>query len=122
MDHAEPVSFVKTVLPERSGLFIVSLKPNDLRILCRPGVYTFYRGDEALYVGSSRRLISRISNPNHEAATRSLDECTNITIQICKTELEARELEQEFICLLKPRYNKAVRKSRSVSMSWAGAR
>src|ERR1700676_4852668 len=106
MDTAKSVSFVKTVLPERSGLFIVSLKPNDLRILCRPGVYTFWKGQEALYVGSSRRLISRISNPNHEAANKSMNECTSINIQICKNELEARELEQEFIWHLKPRYNK----------------
>jgi len=101
--------------PERSWKSLWIL-PNDLRALCKPGVYIFWFGDVALYIGSSRRIISRISNPNHEHAPRALRECTRIEVRFFQNELVARDAEQELIFTLKPKYNIQRRKSSSVSM------
>src|SRR6266436_7271053 len=113
-EASSPVSLLKTVLPERFfDNLIVSIKPNDLIVLCKPGVYIFWRKQDALYIVSSRRLISRMSNPNHESARRAASECTRIEIHICKSELLARELEQHFITRFDPIYNISKRKSQS---------
>lgn len=99
-----------------------NLSPNDLRALLSPGVYLFwrkdvetqyywhrvskdYRGEVALYIGSSRRTISRISNPKHEKAQRALREATRIELRFCRTEEYARQLEAELIAEYQPLYN-----------------
>jgi excinuclease UvrABC nuclease subunit len=99
-----------------------NVSPNDLRALCSPGVYLFWRkkvqadyfwdreskdtrGEVALYIGSSRRTITRISNPKHEKAQLALEQATRIELRFCKTEAFARQLEAELIAEYQPLYN-----------------
>src|SRR5271154_1626438 len=93
----------------------ITISANDFRALCMPGVYVFWRlqvGSErvALYIGSSRRVISRMSNPNHDQAQRALRECTQVELILCKNEIEARALEQRLIDGERPLYNVRIRK------------
>ena len=99
-----------------------NISPNDLRALCSPGVYLFwrknveteydaerkekdFRGEIALYIGSSRSTISRISDPKHEKVQKALKEATRIEIRFCQTEAYARELEARLIEFFQPLYN-----------------
>lgn len=105
-----------------------NVSPNDLRALCSPGVYLFWRknvetnyywkreskdsrGEVALYIGSSRRTIARISNPMHAKAQQALREATRIELKFCRTEEYARELEAELIAKYQPLYNVLCKKN-----------
>lgn len=98
----------------------VDIRPNDLRAMCQPGIYLFWKrvpdGSEiALYIGSSRRIMSRISNPKHHKAQMALKEATRVEMRFSGSEAEAREVEQWLIEKYRPLYNERVRKTTSVS-------
>jgi hypothetical protein len=106
------------------------INPNDFRALCSPGVYIFWRKESddrlnvsyrgtALYVGSSKRMMSRMCNPRHNQAQQALKECNQISIRFCANELSARDYEQYLIMKLKPKYNVAVRKNISAKSDFS---
>lgn len=109
-------------------LDILNINPNDLRFLCSPGVYLFWqkpirdgnlKGEIALYIGSSKRTIARMADRSHEAAQKSLRECTRVEIRFCESEEKARELESMLIQMFKPKYNVHCRKNKSVQFQRA---
>lgn len=83
----------------------VQIDPNDLRALCRPGVYIFWKGNQALYVGKGKRVINRMSTRNHGAVGRALRECTSVEILFFHDELAAMGQEGELIAYLQPLLN-----------------
>jgi hypothetical protein len=84
----------------------VNLEPNDFRALLRPGVYIFWKKDRALYVGKGRRVMNRMSNPNHGAVGRAIRECTSIEVLFFADERAAMAQESELIAHLQPLFNR----------------
>ena len=82
------------------------------KVPAKPGVYVF-RGPrgEALYVGTSRNLRSRVKSYFTRGETRRgirdmLDLAVSVDTTVCASELEANVLEVRLIAQLRPRYNR----------------
>lgn len=84
----------------------INVEPNDFRALCRPGVYIFWKDEQALYVGKGCRVMNRMSNPNHGAVGRALRDCTSIEILFFVDELAAIRQESSLIADLQPTLNR----------------
>jgi excinuclease UvrABC nuclease subunit len=85
---------------------INSLEMHTFRLLLGPGVYTLWCKDEALYVGSAKNLMHRISHPRHEQLRRALKEATRIEFDYHAHEQHARDFEARKIVELQPKYNR----------------
>lgn len=55
-----------------------------------------------------------MSDPQHAQAQKALRESVEVELMFCKNELEARDLESLLIQDLKPLYNVAIRKNKSL--------
>lgn len=93
--------------PSRRALVLheMFLPANDFKAMCSPGVYVFWQGRKALYVGFSRRVLNRMSNPKHGAVGLAMRQCTEIEMVICVSEAAARDLEAALIRELSPQFN-----------------
>jgi excinuclease UvrABC nuclease subunit len=89
---------------------------HTLKLLLGPGVYIAWRGDEALYVGSAKNIMHRISHPKHGQLKLALAAATRIEFQYCVDEEECRREEWLKIIMLKPKYN---RTGFNGNMRWA---
>ncbi|GIG54716.1 DNA polymerase III subunit epsilon [Demequina activiva] len=92
------------------------------RVPAKPGVYVF-RGPrgEALYVGTSRNLRSRVKSYFTRGETRRgiremLELAVSVDTTVCASELEANVLEVRLIAQLRPRYNR--RSTRPEKTAW----
>ena len=75
----------------------------SLDTLRGPGVYMYCVGDEALYVGASRKVVGRILARNHHV-TR-LSEATSLLIFPCNDWNAAKALETKIITDMRPSLN-----------------
>jgi DNA polymerase III subunit epsilon len=81
----------------------------------QPGVYLFCGEREGvLYVGSAKNLKKRlaayrVSNPERfpRRIIRLLNEVRRIEFDVCASEATARHREEELICTLLPKFNRA---------------
>jgi excinuclease ABC subunit C len=81
----------------------------------RPGVYLMCGEREGvLYVGSAKNLKKRlsayrVSNPERlpRRIIRLLNEVRRIEFDICASEANARHREEELICAMLPKFNRA---------------
>ncbi|WP_297081265.1 DEDD exonuclease domain-containing protein [uncultured Demequina sp.] len=92
------------------------------RLPTKPGVYVF-RGPrgEALYVGTSRNLRSRVKSyftrgESRRGIREMLELATDVDTTVCATELEANILEVRMIDQHRPRYNR--RSMRPEQTAW----
>lgn len=70
-----------------------------------PGVYMYCAGDEAVYVGASRKVVGRILARNHHIAD-GLDAASSLLIFPCADWKTAQALETVMITTLRPRLNR----------------
>ena len=85
------------------GISIIS-QP-DFKRLIGPGVYVIWCRGERLYIGSSKNIIHRLTNPTHASVRKALEEADWIELHFCTTESEAREREWRWIAMFKPKLN-----------------
>ncbi|MFV0634715.1 DEDD exonuclease domain-containing protein [Demequina sp.] len=92
------------------------------KVPSKPGVYVF-RGPqgEALYVGTSRNLRSRVKSyftrgETRRAVREMLELAVDVDTTVCASELEANVLEIRMIDQLRPRYNR--RSARPERAAW----
>lgn len=83
---------------------MLTITKENLIALCSPIVYIFLRDNEILYVGSSRKGITRPLCPQHHVP-EAKQECTLLQIFPCETYTEALRLESELIIQHRPKYN-----------------
>jgi len=80
------------------------------------GVYFFYNeNDELLYVGKSKNIYKRVNQhfTNTSSKSKSLQKLTEeVTFEIAGNELMALLKENEYIKTLKPKYNRALTKTK----------
>ena len=69
-----------------------------------PGVYAYLNGDKAVYVGSSKKVIGRALGRNHHLL-KELASATSLLVFPCKDWEEAKALESQMICDLRPALN-----------------
>lgn len=93
---------------------INSLEMHTLRLLLGPGVYTIWRKDEPLYVGSAKNIMHRISHPKHKQLRLALQEATRIEFDYSGDERWARRTEARKIIELQPKYNQTGK----INSSW----
>ncbi len=86
----------------------VEITGNLLRGLTVLGVYVFFSGAAALYVGKGKNPLTRFSRKEHENAARAIQECGRLHVYQCATDKQAAQLEALLIAWLQPRYNKNV--------------
>lgn len=84
-----------------------------------PGVYVAWENEQALYIGSSVRVLHRIGLTRRHETDRHRAlflEATHLDIFPCDSIQQARHLEVQLIDLYKPAYNKIghLRASRSI--------
>ncbi|MBR40702.1 MAG: hypothetical protein CMA89_02285, partial [Euryarchaeota archaeon] len=84
-----------------------------------PGVYLFKRSDDrVLYVGKATDLRSRVrsyfaKNPDREMVPRLVSESDKVDFIVTQSPSEALVLERELIRSNQPRYNSALKDSKS---------
>ena|SRR5579863_1636427 len=91
-------------LTEFISLQAIEFKLDALDVLRGPGVYLYCAGDEALYIGASRKVIGRVLARNHHIG-KDLQSATSLLIFPCKDWQSAKALESKLIGDLKPRLN-----------------
>ena len=89
-----------TPLPRRGRYEKVSFDYIDFHKFYMPGVYVFYMGSEAVYVGSGKKVMGRCMGTHHRENVRAV--ATHVVIHPCPTHEMARRLEQKMIYYLKP--------------------
>lgn len=89
----------------------------DLRMLFGPGIYILWKENEALYVGSAKNVMHRISHPKHEQLRLAMAEATKIEFD-CEYDTfhdprdpglnmrMVRDEEARKILELQPKYNR----------------
>ena len=82
------------------------MEMHTLRLLLGPGVYSIWRKDEPLYVGSAKNILHRISHPKHNQLRLALAEATRIEFYYSGDESWARQYEAQRILELQPKYNR----------------
>src|SRR5579863_1753559 len=104
-------------LTEFISLQAIEFKLDALDVLRGPGVYLYCAGDEALYIGASRKVVAyldavcasrkvvgRVLARNHHIG-KDLQSATSLLIFPCKDWQSAKALESKLIGDLKPRLN-----------------
>jgi hypothetical protein len=84
---------------------IFNLTKEKMKAFCKPLVYLFVDRLEIIYIGSSKKGISRPLCGYHHVPQAALD-CTNMLIIPCETYLDALNLENSLIELHQPKYNR----------------
>ena len=81
-------------------------KGNDFRDLCKPGVYLYMRGSEALYVGMGKSVMTRASSSGTQYGRQlAIADCDLVLLYPCVSVKAALELEMLMIGKMKPKYN-----------------
>ena len=88
-----------------TDLLTASISLRHLRWLLGPGVYAIFGRVGALYVGSAKNIIGRISEESHESFRKAVAEGTSLDLVFAKSEAHARDLEAQYIRILSPKYN-----------------
>ena len=101
-----PEQEIETLIIPNSGQ---SFTGDDFRMLLKPIVYMFMKAGLPLYVGMSRRGITRPSGAHHVAKAR--EECDEVKIFPCINEGAAYRLEQILISRTNPLYNERLRQA-----------
>ena len=87
------------------------MEMKTINLLLGPGVYAVWgvrnNSDEALYIGSAKNILHRISHPKHAQLRRALAEGTRIEFKYTETERDARGIEKRMIWDFQPKYNTA---------------
>jgi transcriptional regulator with GAF, ATPase, and Fis domain len=84
----------------------LELSGETLRKLSGIGVYVFYWGASALYVGKGKNALHRFATKTHQHASKAISECDRLCVYLCGSQAQATELETLLIAWLKPKYNK----------------
>lgn len=82
------------------------MQMHTLRLMFGPGVYTLWNRDQALYVGSAKNIMHRISHPKHSQLRLAIAEATRIEFDYSHNERWARDWEAKKILELQPKYNR----------------
>lgn len=90
---------------EIAGAGVFSFFPRRFRYLLGPGVYMAWKGKQALYIGSAKNLLARMSEESHGSFKKALDEADWIEVIVGLTEMQAREIELLLIAAHQPTYN-----------------
>jgi hypothetical protein len=77
----------------------------SVKLICKPCVYIFWKGDQALYVGCSSNGLYRPLDKSHHIARRCIREGDRIVVYAFRTKLEALQYERSEILRLKPSWN-----------------
>jgi excinuclease UvrABC nuclease subunit len=85
---------------------INSMEMYTLRQMFGAGVYTLWNKGRALYVGSAKNILHRISHPKHGQLRLAMEAATRIEFEYFDTEREAREHESNKIHDLQPEFNR----------------
>jgi len=99
---------IEKILSEKQSSVVTAIHDfsrEDFNALCSSGVYIFAKDNEALYVGSSNRMMNRASNPKHLSALKAAVECTKVFFLPCPSPMSARIEEYSLIRALRPKYN-----------------
>jgi len=87
------------------GPYGLIFKQTHLKRLVGPGVYIFWRKDKALYIGSGKNALCRMTTDAHPQARMAMEKADWIEIIACGREVDARNLEADFIKRYQPEYN-----------------
>lgn len=95
---------ISALVVEKSGQkFAVT----DFISLCKPRVYLYMRGIEALYIGMGKNLLARASSEGKQwHRSRALSEADMVMLYPCVSIEAVRDLEALMIGKCKPKYNK----------------
>lgn len=80
---------------------------SDFRSLMGSGVYVFTSGDECLYVGHSRTMLSRAAQSKHRKAEQASERADLVRFYPTRTLADAQRLEAILIERLRPTLNSA---------------
>lgn len=83
-----------------------SFTGDDVIKLRQPMVYVWRRGDEVLYVGLGTKGVQRPLGSDHHRLLDILPS-DRLDIFFCSSDIQAAELEEKWICSLKPKLNAA---------------
>jgi excinuclease UvrABC nuclease subunit len=87
----------------------------------QPGVYIFWLGFDAQYIGASKHCIGRATDVRHDMV-RYRHDYDWVEFRFTETECEALDLEATLIKNMKPRYNKRPGSGRTQSAARRDAR
>jgi len=82
----------------------IEIDSASLAVLRGPGVYMYVKDDLAIYVGSAHHLACRCFGKQHHKLSE-IQTGTSVLMFPCETYEQARQLEDELILDLRPRFN-----------------
>jgi glyoxylate carboligase len=89
---------------EKQTAKAIEFKIDALATLRGPGVYMYCEGDNALYIGASRKVLGRILGRNHHIKS-GLESATSLLIFPCASWADAKKLESCMIAECAPKIN-----------------
>ena len=97
------LSKLRKYVPNQQG---IRFDGKDFRLLLGPVVYVFLWQGQAIYIGMSKRGLSRATAGRHIQAQDERQECDEVWVYPTESTSAARQLERLLIASLNPSQNK----------------